>query len=170
MMFRRRLTAATLALMLTLACALPSLAREPIALSDNGVAAAPLTEEALRALPATTLDVSFLTSRGEEKARFTGALLWTVLTANRLVDPDAHKGLLRRIVVVTARDGYVLALSAGELAPELGARQVLLAYERDGAPLPLEKGLRLVVPGDIRGARSVYDVARIDVRTVEAAR
>ena len=167
MMFRRRLTAATLALMLTLACALPSLAREPIALSDNGVAAAPLTEEALRALPATTLDVSFLTSRGEEKARYTGALLWTVLTANRLVDPDAHKGLLRRFLVVTGRDGYTLVLSAGEIAPELGARQIILAYERDGAPLDPAKGLRLVVPGDARGARSVLDVARIDIKTVE---
>lgn len=170
MPLRHPLKAFAAALLLTLAGAVPGLAREPIALSDSGVAKAPLTEEALRAMPATTLDVSFLTSRGEEKARYTGALLWTVLTTEKLIDADAHKGLLRRIVVITARDGYTLALSAGELAPELGAKPVIIAYERDGAPLPLEKGLRLVVPGDIRGARSVYDVARIDVRTVEPGR
>jgi DMSO/TMAO reductase YedYZ molybdopterin-dependent catalytic subunit len=162
------LKAPALALAVLLVCAAPGMAREPIALSD-GAATTALSEEALRALPATTLDVSFLTSRGQEQARYTGAPLWSVLTQAKLVDPDAHKGLLRRIVIVTGRDGYTLVLSAGELAPELGAKQVLLAYERDGTPLPADKGLRLIVPGDGRGARSVVDVARIDVQTVEKA-
>ncbi len=168
MIFRHHLKASALAVLLMLAAAPSGQAHEPIALSD-GVTMAPLSERALRALPATTLDVSFLTSKGQEQARYTGALLWTVLTANRLVDPDAHKGLLRRIVIVTGRDGYTLVLSAGEIAPELGAKQIVLAFERDGAPLPPEKGLRLVVPGDARGARSVNDVTRIDIKTVEKA-
>ena len=166
MPLRRHLKAPALALLLAFAGGLPGMAREPITLSD-GATTTPLSEQALRALPATTLDVSFLTSKGKEQARYTGALLWTVLTDAKLIDPDAHKGLLRRFLVVTGRDGYTLVLAAGEIAPELGARQIILAYERDGAPLDPAKGLRLVVPGDARGARSVLDVARIDIKTVE---
>jgi len=166
MPLRRHLKAPALVALVAFAGSLPCMAREPIAMSD-GVTMAPLSEKALRALPATTLDVSFLTSKGQEQARYTGALLWSVLTANKMLDPDAHKGLLRRFLVVTGRDGYTLVLSAGEIAPELGARQIMIAYERDGAALPPDKGLRLIVPGDARGARSVVDVTRIDVKTVE---
>ena len=37
-------------------------------------------------------------------------------------------------------------------------------YQRDGAPLRPQDGLRLVLPGDKRGGRSVRDVVKIDVQ------
>lgn len=87
--------------------------------------------DALRALPSESVDVAFLTSRGEEKARYTGAKLWDILAGNGLIDPADHPALLRSLVIVTAGDGYALMLSAGELAPELGDAPVLLAHARD---------------------------------------
>ena len=142
--------------------------QQAVAFAANGRAQGePLTIEALRALPATSLDISFLTSRGEERARYTGAPLWDILVRRGLVDTARHHGELCQVAGVTGRDGYFVVLSLGDIAPELGDRRVLLAYERDGAPLPPEKGIRLIVPGDRRGARSVVDVVRIDVRTLE---
>lgn len=51
-----------------------------------------------------------------------------------------------------------------ELDPNFEGKQVIIAYERNGEPIPGNIGLRLVVPGDKHGGRSVRDVIRIDVR------
>lgn len=134
----------------------------------GGESSTTLSLDALRALPATTLDVAFLTSRGEEKARYTGVLLWDVLRANGLIDGSRHHGELRQMLRVAGRDGNVVLFSGGEIAPGLGNEPILLAYARDGTPLAPDTGIRLIVPGDTRGARSVVDVAIIDVRTPES--
>lgn len=78
---------------------------------------------------------------------------------------------LARYVVVTASDGYRAVLSLAE--PDSATVRtapggpVLLADRVDGRPPGTEDGpLRLVVPGDLRPARSVRGVARIEVRAV----
>lgn len=78
---------------------------------------------------------------------------------------------LARYVVVTASDGYraVLALAELDSATVATARggPVVLADQMDGRPLAAADGpLRLVVPGDLRPARSVRGVVRIEVRAV----
>ena len=50
-----------------------------------------------------------------------------------------------------------------EIDPEFEGKQVLLAYPMDDHAIGVGR-LRLVVPGDKRGGRSVRDVARIEVR------
>ncbi|GAB4068607.1 molybdopterin-dependent oxidoreductase [Ancylobacter sonchi] len=149
------------------AAAIPAQARD-LALTAPGIPAQALAPEALRKLPATTVEVSFLTSRGEETGRFTGALLWDVLAAAGLVDPKDHHGIARSAVLVTARDGYAAVLGLGEIAPELEGKQVLIAYERDGAALPDDKLPRLVIPGDRRGSRAVFSVDRVDILKPES--
>jgi len=145
--------------------AAPALARDPLALAGAGRELS-LSLEALRALPSETVDVAFLTSKGEETARYTGARLWDILAGNGLVDPARHGAFPRTVIVLTAGDGYTLALSAGELAPELGNAPVILAYARNGAPLAAGRTPRLIVPGDRRGTRNVFDIARIEVRVL----
>ncbi|MBB3769795.1 hypothetical protein FHS55_000381 [Angulomicrobium tetraedrale] len=142
-------------------------ARDPVVLAAPG-ATRDLRLDTLRALEPQTRDVAFRTSKGEETGRYTGARLWDILTTNGLIDPAAHGALLRTLVIVTAGDGYTLVLSAGELAPDLGNTPVLLAYARDGVPIEPARSPRLIVPGDARGARNVLDVARIDVRLLDA--
>jgi hypothetical protein len=55
----------------------------------------------------------------------------------------------------------VAVLALAEIDPEFEGKQVLLAFRRDGQPMPGE--LRLVVPGDRRGGRSARDVVRIEL-------
>jgi hypothetical protein len=146
----------------------PAAARDPVVLAGAGKELN-LPLDALRALPSESADVAFLTSKGEEKARYTGAKLWDILIGNGLIDPTDHPALLRSLVIVTAGDGYTLVLSAGELAPELGDTPVLLAHAREGQAIEPARSPRLIVPGDRRGARSVIDVARIEVRPLAPA-
>lgn len=146
----------------------PALARDPVTLAGAG-RTLDLRVATLRALEPRSREVAFLTSKGEETGRYTGPKLWDILTGNGLIDPNAHGALLRSLVIVTAGDGYSLVLSAGELAPDLGNKQVLLAYDRDGIPLDAGRSPRLIVPGDARGARNVLDVARIEVRPFDAS-
>jgi hypothetical protein len=65
-------------------------------------------------------------------------------------------------VRVTGADGYSALIALGEIAPHFAGRQIQLAGQENGAPLP-NRALRLVVPGDVAGGRWVRDVVRIDV-------
>jgi DMSO/TMAO reductase YedYZ molybdopterin-dependent catalytic subunit len=124
-----------------------------------------LTADDVRAMPATTITVSFNTEHGTTSAAWTGVPLWTVIqragldkavTANRLT-------MLTHTVLATARDGYAVAFSLGELDPRFGASQAMVVYARDGQALP-SGGLRLVVPGDKMGGRAVQSLDSLDVR------
>lgn len=148
--------------------AVPAAARDPVMLAGPAPGQeVVLPLDALRALPAETREVAFLTSKGEEKARYTGTRLWDLLAGRGFVDPANHPALLRTLVVVTAGDGYTLVLAAADLAPELGDTPVLLAYAREGEALAADRLPRLIVPGDRRGARNVFDIARISVRVLD---
>jgi DMSO/TMAO reductase YedYZ molybdopterin-dependent catalytic subunit len=141
---------------------------QPAAIAIGGTVehAGSVTLDQLRALPATTETVFFSTGHGPVNASFTGALLWTVLTrAGVKLDPKLHNGILRKYVLVTGSDGYQALFSLGELDPEFGGAQVIVAYEQDGKPLGADSGgLRLVVPGDKAGGRNVSKIATIVLR------
>jgi hypothetical protein len=68
----------------------------------------------------------------------------------------------RLVVRVTGADGYTAVVALAEIAPQFAERPILLAGRMNGAPLP-DNALRLIVPGDRRGGRSVRDVIRIDI-------
>ncbi|MCX5495136.1 hypothetical protein OSH11_10500 [Kaistia dalseonensis] len=122
-----------------------------------------LTEAALRGLPRTEIDIAFETSKGRESARYAGALLWPLLQSAGLADASGKNPGLRHTLMITGRDGYVVALAFGELDPHFEGKSVILAYE-GGTPPASFRNLQLVVPGDAHGGRSVKDIARIDVR------
>ena len=118
--------------------------------------------DALRKLPAETVQVSFEGERGTQDARFTGVRLWALLDQAGGLD-DGEKGAgLRHTLKVTGRDGYVVVISTGEIAPDFGGNPAFIAYQRDGGPLG-EAGFRLVIPGDKRGGRNVRNVVTIAV-------
>jgi DMSO/TMAO reductase YedYZ molybdopterin-dependent catalytic subunit len=117
---------------------------------------------ALRRLPAEQVQVSFRSERGTTKASYTGVRLWTVLAAAGGLDDDEKGAEIRHVIRITGRDGYIVVLSTGEIAPDFGGNPALIAYQRDDEPLG-EAGLRLVIPGDKRGGRNVRDVIAITV-------
>lgn len=72
---------------------------------------------------------------------------------------------LRDVVLVSAKDGYAVALALAETDPLFRKDQILLADAVDGAPLPDGLGpYRLVVEGDQRGARLARMVTTIELR------
>src|SRR5580704_4745144 len=106
----------------------------------------------LKKLPAQHIDVTYQTDRGPMTASFNGVLLWSLVEAAGGISDPEKGAAIRHAIRVTAKDGYVMITSTGEIAPDLGGKQALVAYERDGKPLD---DFRIVMPGDKHGARSV---------------
>jgi hypothetical protein len=131
-------------------------------ITGPGGMAARLSVTQIRALPAIAVNAAFATSHGPFKAVFSGPLLWTVLNAAAAVDPKAPKAIPREYALITGADGYAALLAPGEISPLFEAKHVILATRMNGQDLgPLH--LRLIVPGDNKGGRSVRDVVSIAV-------
>jgi hypothetical protein len=121
-----------------------------------------LPEGDILALTPFTQHVAFGSAHGAVEHDWTGPRLWEVLVRAGLVDPESPAGFVHRIVRITGADGYTVVLALAELAPEFADHPIQLATTMDGTALP-GHALRLIVPGEKRGGRSVQDVIRIDV-------
>ena len=153
-----RLGAALVALSLIVG---PAVAQSPTLLLEGKVRQPQRwTLEDLKKMPAEHADVSYQTDRGPVIASFTGVLLWSLIGAAGGIDDSAKNPELRHAIRITAKDGYVVVTSSGEIAPDFGAKGVIVAYERDGKPLD---EFRIVMPGDKHGGRNVRDVVSINV-------
>ncbi len=119
----------------------------------------------LAVLPVTRQNVVFYAGLGQVSASYTGVLLWDLLGAAGLItNPTIKNDLLRQRVVVTGSDGYQAVFSLGELAPQFGGEQVMMAYAANGALLDQSTGFaEIIVPGDKAGGRAVNTVVRIEV-------
>ena len=122
-----------------------------------------LDEALLKSLPATTVDVTYETGEGKKSGSYTGVLLWALLEKAEPIDEPGKNAQLRHTLLITGRDGYAVALALGEIDPHYEGKSVIVAYA--GGELPASfNGLRLVVPGDVHGGRSVHDVWSIELR------
>lgn len=134
----------------------------PVAVIAPSGASVAMTAAELASLPAVQVTVSFQTEHGPRHYSFDGPLLWTVLDHAHAIDPAKPRQAVRQTVLVTGSDGYTAALALGEIAPQFEGKQVILAEKMDGHDLGPDH-LRIVVPGDRFGGRSVRDVVRIAV-------
>ena len=110
-----------------------------------------------------TQRVSVMTGSGEQQNEWAGPLLWDVLGASGVIEGADQREQAHLVVRVTGADGYPAVVSLGEISPLLANRPILLADQLNGALLP-GHALRLIVPGDRLGARSVRDVVRIEIQ------
>lgn len=121
----------------------------------------------LQAFPPVTESVTYGTGSGPVSATYTGASLYTLLSAAGLqAPPGAKNGTLRDVVVATGSDGYAVAFSEGELDPRFGGKPTtpnLVAYEANGAPLGADGFARITAPGDGLGGRYVSNLASLNV-------
>lgn len=154
----------TLLLLLALLSAAPAVrAQDPtIELAGIGSASTRLSSQSLSGLPVAEREVTFETSKGPATRRYKGVLLWDVLQANKVLDGLKPADQLKKTFFVSAKDGYQIAFSIGEIHPDFGNMPLLLVTAVDGKPL--DRGWRLVAPGDKRGARAVYEVTKIELR------
>lgn len=104
------------------------------------------------------------------RAQCTGVRLADLIAKAGLPTGDAVRGpALGTVIVAEAADGYRIVFSLGEIDPRLGNTEIIVADTCDGKPLAAADGpLRLVVPGEARGARSVRQLVRLTARTLPA--
>jgi len=145
-----------------------SLASGPDSISISGAVEHPqsMSVAALKREPATTEAISLMTGRGVLAARYTGVLLWTLLQEAVIKStPGVKNDILRHSIVVTARDGYTVVLSVGEIDPKFGGDRAMIAYAKDGKLLSKDRGFaRLIVPTDKSAGRAVFGIASITIR------
>lgn len=122
-----------------------------------------LDEALLRSLPAVNVDITYETGQGKKSGSYTGVLLWALLAKAAPIDEPGKNASLRHTLLVTGRDGYAVALAFGEVDPHYEGKSVILAYA-GGQPPASFGALKLVVPGDAHGGRSLRDVATIEIR------
>lgn len=156
---------AVLALLAALAAGPGAAQAQPaptLALAGHVEHPATLGLDALRALPAVTIEITRpVQGQAPRTTSYTGALLWSLVSAARPVHEAGPHSHLRHTILAQGRDGYAVSVAIGEIDPEFEGKQVLVAVAQDGKPLP---DLRLVVPGDVRAGRSVRDLVSIEVR------
>jgi DMSO/TMAO reductase YedYZ molybdopterin-dependent catalytic subunit len=146
-------------------------ASEGIAISGEVASPREVTLADLQLLPVETVEVTVAVLEeggASETHTYTGVHLYDVLEWVGLAgDPADPESRVQLYVVLTARDGYQVVLSVGEIQPDLGDAPILLAWEEDGAPLPAEQApAQLVVPGDGDDSRYIWAITEIDVRSV----
>jgi hypothetical protein len=116
--------------------------------------------ELLRGLPAEMATLRIRTRRRSAERTFRGPTLHHYARVSGLLGAHSGDRFPACYFLVTANDGFQVALSFAEVLPSSTDRRVLLAYEQDGEPLT--SGMRLVVPGDDLGGRSVIGVATVE--------
>jgi hypothetical protein len=114
---------------------------------------------------------AMLASEHGPAKRYDGVPLTDLLQS---VGAPAGKALrgpaLADVVVVSASDGYRVALGLGETDAGVRPGKILLADRVEGVALPSNEGpFRLVIEGDLRPVRSVRMVTAIRVETAPAA-
>jgi hypothetical protein len=124
-------------------------------------ASLPLDAATLARLPVAT---ATLTAHGQSQT-CSGVWLADLSRAAGLPSGEAVRGpALTTLIVAEAADGYRVAFSLAELDAKLGNHSVLVASACDGKPLAADDGpLRLVVPGEVRAARSVRQLTALRV-------
>jgi len=133
-----------------------------IAVSGPSGAERVMTPEDIAALPAVQVTVAVEPGHGPPQRTYEGPLLWTLLDHAGAVHADKFREHVHQAIIATGSDGYSVVVAAGEISPEFGAKQVIVADRVDGQAL--EAGhFRLVVPGEKRGGRSARDLVRIRV-------
>jgi DMSO/TMAO reductase YedYZ molybdopterin-dependent catalytic subunit len=126
----------------------------PLAVQGDVPTPLSLTADDLAKMPRATVSVP---GPGGNQTVYEGVPLREILQKAGAPFGDKLRGkALTTYVLAMARDGYQVAFTLGELDPEFGNQNILVADRRDGKPLAKNQGpIRLVCPNDHEGARSV---------------
>lgn len=106
-----------------------------------------------------------------KKQVYAGVLVSEILArAGGPIGAELKGGALATYVLASAADGYQVLFSIGELDPALSGSEIMVADTVDGDLLSDTQGpLRIVVPRDKRGARSVRMLRRLEVVRLPAS-
>ena len=111
---------------------------------------------ALQALKNTQVTVAGTT--------YTGVLLNDLLQQAGLQLASKKNAFLRIGILAIGSDGYSCLIADGEIQPNFGNVQVLIAFAANGQPLPASLGFaRIIVPGDQKMGRFVSNLQELQV-------
>ena len=104
--------------------------------------------------------------RDGKEHRYSGVPLSDILQqAGVTMGPQLRGENMAKYLLVKSADGYEVVFSLPELDSAFTDRVIILADQADGAPLPANKGpFRLVVPGEKKPARWIWQVTTLAVR------
>jgi hypothetical protein len=163
------------ALILFAALALPSnflgLAQAPAPAADSAPATLKLEGAIPTPLSLTAADLAKLPrstatlSSDGNTTTYEGVLLYDLLTKAGWQFGRGMTGKgMASYILATARDGYQVTFTPGDIDPLFGNAKILIADKADNAPLPArEAPFRIIVPGDKMHARSLFSVTKIEV-------
>ena len=160
---RKRISVGIAALLLSALQMAGQSAQEP-KLAVTGDVPTPLALSAsdLAAMPREHVE---MTEQDGEKTTYEGVALQEILKKAGIPFGRQMRGkALAGYVLAEAKDGYAVVFSLGELDPDLGGTRILVADKRDSKPLFEYQGpVRLVIPADKEGARSVRMLEKLEV-------
>jgi DMSO/TMAO reductase YedYZ molybdopterin-dependent catalytic subunit len=104
-----------------------------------------------------------LTIRGHDAASgsWKGVPLMVLIDKAGTVEDKGHGAYLQHVIIARGSDGYGVAIAIGEIEPKFEGKQVIVAFQKDGAALP---SLRLIIPGDAHAGRDVRDLTELTLR------
>ena len=138
-------------------------AAEPVLTLRFGDKTVTLTEAEFAALPRT--EVTLPEQGDEPERRYAGVAMRELLAKVDAPLGDKMRGAgLMTGVIVRCKDNYAVLFSLAEFDENFSNRTILLADKENGELLPPSAApLRVVTPGDKRGARSCRQVVSIEV-------
>jgi hypothetical protein len=161
------ITFVCLGILLTCSSLLPAQTAQTaqdVEITVTGDVPTPITLHAsdLAAMPRQHVEV---TEEDGTKDAYDGVALQDILKKAGIPFGKEMRGkALAGYVLAEAKDGYAVLFSLGELDPDFGAAQAIVADTRDGKALFGYQGpLRLVLPADKAGARSVRMLEKLEV-------
>lgn len=164
---RNRALVALIGLALFGAEAVSTRADEPPTLRIDGAVSQALTLSAsdVATLPQSDVRVTYLTGHGPEEAVYSGVPIWLLLQKAGLEALlKDKKARAAHMVMLTAEDGYRVAIAIGEIDPDLEGKTVIVALKRDGKAIDVRELFRIALPGDRHGARNLHGLRHIEVQ------
>ena len=139
------------------------LAAEPILKVTTPEKTVAFTAEEFAALPRAEVKAEDM--HEQEPRRYSGVAMRELLTRVGAPLGDTFRGpALAMGVVVRCKDGYTVLFSLAEFDESFSSRTIVLADRENGEILPPSAApLRIVTPGDKRGARSARQVISVEL-------
>lgn len=124
-----------------------------------------LTKADLAKMPRTTVTVKNEGNGEGTETTYEGVLLYDILKqAGAPLDKQLMGKGLASYVLAEARDGYQVVYTLTEIDPSFTDNKIIVADTINGKPLfPYQGPLRIVVPGEKKGARSLRMLEKITV-------
>jgi DMSO/TMAO reductase YedYZ molybdopterin-dependent catalytic subunit len=134
-------------------------AQNKVVLKVSGEVATPLqlTLKELATMPHHTV---LLDDKSGKQHTYKGVLVADILTkANAVMGKELRGKNLSKYLVVKCADGYQVVFALAELDSSYTTKEIILADESDGKPLPEARGpLRIIVANEKKNGRSCFKV------------